>query len=156
MPVIVHIDMNSFFASCEVKKDPELKGKKLIIGGLSNRSIVSAASYEAKRDGIYTTMPIYLAKEKCKDGIIHFCLSSKISSTYNNAISASKKFDNVYVIDSESLSSGIGLQVLYAIELRDKIEELKCKQMGKEYKQKIKVEKTREKVYERTRKSHHV
>ena len=43
-----------------------------------------------------------------------------------------------------------------AIELRDKIEELKCKQMGKEYKQKIKVEKTREKVYERTRKSHHV
>ena len=59
-------------------------------------------------------------KEKCKDGIIHFCLSSKISSTYNNAISASKKFDNVYVIDSESLSSGIGLQVLYAIELRDK------------------------------------
>ena len=69
MPVIVHIDMNSFFASCEVKKDPELKGKKLIIGGLSNRSIVSAASYEAKRDGIYTTMPIYLAKEKCKDGI---------------------------------------------------------------------------------------
>ena len=69
MPVIVHIDMNCFFASCEVKKDPSLKGKKLIIGGLSNRSIVSASSYEARQDGIYTTMPIYLAKEKCKDGI---------------------------------------------------------------------------------------
>ena len=69
MPVIVHIDMNCFFASCEVKKDPTLKGKKLIIGGLSNRSIVSASSYEAREDGIYTTMPIYLAKEKCKDGI---------------------------------------------------------------------------------------
>ena len=69
MPVIVHIDMNCFFASCEVKKDPTLKGKKLIIGGLSNRSIVSASSYEAREDGIYTTMTIYLAKEKCKDGI---------------------------------------------------------------------------------------
>ena len=69
MPVIVHIDMNCFFASCEVKKDPSLKGKKLIIGGLSNRSIVSASSYEAREDGIYTTMPIYQAKEKCKDGI---------------------------------------------------------------------------------------
>ena len=34
MPVIVHIDMNSFFASCEVKKDPSLKGKKIIIPGL--------------------------------------------------------------------------------------------------------------------------
>lgn len=69
MPVIVHIDMNSFFASCEVKRNPELKGKKIIIGGMSNRSIVSAASYEAKKDGIYTPMPIYLAKEKCRDGI---------------------------------------------------------------------------------------
>ena len=69
MPVIVHIDMNCFFASCEVKKDPSLKGKKIIIGGLSNRSIVSASSYEARGDGIYTTMPMYLAKEKCKDGV---------------------------------------------------------------------------------------
>ena len=57
MPVIVHIDMNCFFASCEVKKEPSLKGKKIIIGGLSNRSIVSASSYEARVDGIYTTMP---------------------------------------------------------------------------------------------------
>lgn len=69
MPVIVHIDMNCFFASCEVKKNPQLKGKKIIIGGLSNRSIVSACSYEAKKDGIYTTMPIYMAKEKCPDGL---------------------------------------------------------------------------------------
>ena len=69
MPVIVHIDMNCFFASCEVKRNPSLKGKKIIIGGLSNKSIVSAASYEAKQDGIYTTMPIYMAKEKCRDAI---------------------------------------------------------------------------------------
>ena len=51
MSVIVHIDMNSFFASCEVKRNPTLKGKKVIVGGLSNKSIVSAASYEAKREG---------------------------------------------------------------------------------------------------------
>lgn len=69
MPVIVHIDMNSFFASCEVKRNPSLKGKKLIIGGMGRRSIVSAASYEAKICGIYTTMPMYMAKEKCPDAI---------------------------------------------------------------------------------------
>lgn len=51
------------------------------------------------------------------DGLIHFCISSKISSTYNNAIMASKKFKNVYVVDSLSLSSGIGIQVLYACKL---------------------------------------
>ena len=54
------------------------------------------------------------------DGLIHFCISSQISSTYNNAINAAKKFKNVYVIDSLSLSSGIGLQVMYATTLRDK------------------------------------
>lgn len=69
MPVIVHIDMNSFFASCEVKRDPTLKGKKIIIGGMGRRSIVSAASYEAKICGIYTTMPMYAAKDKCPDAI---------------------------------------------------------------------------------------
>lgn len=54
------------------------------------------------------------------DGIIHLSISSKISSTYNNAVVAAKKFNNVYVIDSMSLSSGIGLQVIYATQLRDK------------------------------------
>ncbi len=65
MPIIVHIDMNSFFASCEIKRNPALKGKEIIISGKTNRSIVSAASYEAKRKGIYTTMPYYLAKQIC-------------------------------------------------------------------------------------------
>lgn len=54
------------------------------------------------------------------DGIIHISLSSQLSSTYEHAVEASKKFDNVYVIDSLSLSTGIGLQVLYATSLRDK------------------------------------
>ena len=59
------------------------------------------------------------------DGLIHFCISSQVSSTYNNAVEASKKFDNVYIIDSMSLSSGIGLQVLYATTLRDKEVDIK-------------------------------
>lgn len=63
----------------------------------------------------------FFEKENTEDeGLIHFCLSSQVSSTYNNACEAAKKFKNVYVIDSLSLSSGIGLQVLYAVSLRDK------------------------------------
>lgn len=54
------------------------------------------------------------------EGLIHLCLSSQISSTFNNAVSASKKFKNVHVIDTLSLSSGIGLLVMYACSLRDK------------------------------------
>ena len=63
----------------------------------------------------------FFKKENTEDeGLIHISLSSEISSTYNNAVQASKKFKNVYIIDSRSLSSGIGLQVLYAVSLRDK------------------------------------
>ncbi len=61
----------------------------------------------------------FFKKENKGDGIIHFCISSKISSTYNNAKRAAEKMENVYVIDSMSLSSGTGLQVMYAIKLRD-------------------------------------
>lgn len=53
------------------------------------------------------------------EGLIHICISSKVSSSYNNAVEASKNCKNVYVIDSLSLSSGMGLQVMFACKLRD-------------------------------------
>ena len=54
------------------------------------------------------------------DAIIHFSLSSEISSSCSQAIEAAKKFDNVYVIDSRSLSTGIALEVIYASKLAKK------------------------------------
>lgn len=53
------------------------------------------------------------------DSIVHFTISSKLSVTYQNALDASKDFKNVYVVDSQSLSSGGGLLTLYACDLRD-------------------------------------
>lgn len=53
------------------------------------------------------------------DAIIHFSLSSEMSSAYNNAVASSKKFKNVYVIDSRSLSTGIALLAFYAKKLAD-------------------------------------
>lgn len=57
---------------------------------------------------------------KSNDALIHFTISSGISSCYVNAVNAAKNFKNVYIIDSRSLSTGVGLQVLYACSLRDK------------------------------------
>ncbi len=58
-------------------------------------------------------------KEQSEGGytIIHFCISSKASSCYNNAVMAAKEFDNVYVIDSSALSGGQGLQIMKAAEI---------------------------------------
>jgi len=70
MPDIIHIDMDCFFAAVEVKDNPELAGKPIIVGALpGSRGVVSACSYEAREFGVHSAMPISSAVRKCPDGI---------------------------------------------------------------------------------------
>lgn len=66
---ILHVDMDAFFASVEQLDNPELKGKPVIVGGISERGVVSTCSYEARKYGLHSAMPIFMAKEKCPNGI---------------------------------------------------------------------------------------
>jgi len=66
---ILHIDMDAFFAAIEVLDDSSLKGKPVIVGGISRRSVVSTASYEARKFGIHSAMPLFKAREKCPQGV---------------------------------------------------------------------------------------
>lgn len=70
--IILHVDMNSFYASVETAYDPSLKGKPLAIAGNAKerRGIVVTCSYEARRYGVKTTMPIWEAKKLCPQLIL--------------------------------------------------------------------------------------
>ena len=62
---IMHIDMDAFFASVEQLDNPELKGKPLIVGGQSCRGVVSTCSYEARKFGVHSAMPMVVARRLC-------------------------------------------------------------------------------------------
>jgi DNA polymerase-4 len=70
--VILHVDMNAFFASVEIANDPSLKGKPLVIAGneKERRGIIVTASYEARAFGIKATMPLWEARKKCPNMVV--------------------------------------------------------------------------------------
>lgn len=66
---IMHIDMDAFFAAIEEHDNPRLKGQPVIVGGQNNHGIVTTANYEARKFGVHSAMPIFMAKRKCPQGI---------------------------------------------------------------------------------------
>lgn len=69
--IIFHVDMNSFYASCEVANDPSLRGKPVVVGGKSRRrGVITTATYEAREYGIHAGMPISEAQHKCRELIV--------------------------------------------------------------------------------------
>ncbi len=67
---IIHVDMDAFFASVEQLDAPDLRGRPLAVGGSRERGVVAAASYEARRFGVKSAMPMVLARRACPDLVV--------------------------------------------------------------------------------------
>jgi len=105
---ILHIDMDAFFAAVEEKKNPVLKGKPVIIGGMgdpSKRGVVSTANYEARKYGIHSAMPLRTAFKLCPRGIF-------LPVDYETYEAASREFKSV-LLSITTIMEDVGIDEAY-------------------------------------------
>jgi DNA polymerase IV len=110
---ILHIDMDAFFAAVEEKKNPALKGKPVIIGGMgdpSRRGVVSTANYEARKYGVHSAMPLRTAFKLCPQGIF-------LPVDYVEYEAASLQFKSV-LLSIASVMEDVGIDEAY-LDLSD-------------------------------------
>jgi DNA polymerase-4 len=125
---IIHLDLDAFFVAVECKRDSRLKGRPLIIGGSSRRGVVAACSYETRRFGVHSAMPMYLALQLCPDAKVisgdmeaYSQASHEVTEIIADAAPAFEKssIDEFY-IDASGMDRYFGA-FRWAKELRSKV-----------------------------------
>ena len=125
---IVHMDLDTFFVSCERLLDSRLNGKPVLIGGTSDRGVVASCSYEARTFGIHSAMPMRMAKQLCPEAIVlrgNSGIYSKFSHNVTDVIKESvplyeKTSVDEFYIDLTGMDKFFGCHKL-ASELRQRI-----------------------------------
>ena len=87
-----HVDMDAFYASVEQLDNPSFRGKPVVVGGLGNRGVVSACSYEARTYGVHSALPMYRARQLCPHAIFVTPRIERYSEASHQVVSLLKEF----------------------------------------------------------------
>ncbi|OQP51809.1 DNA polymerase IV [Niastella yeongjuensis] len=98
---IAHFDLDAFFVSVETLRNPKFRGKPLLVGGGSDRGVVAACSYEARKFGIHSAMPMKIARRLCPEAIV-VRSDMEAYSKYSHLVTAVIK-DTVPVFEKASI-----------------------------------------------------
>jgi DNA polymerase-4 len=105
---ILHIDMDAFFAAVEERRNPELKGKPVVIGGMgdpSKRGVVSTANYEARKYGIHSAMPLRTSLKLCPKAVF-------LPVDYQAYVDSSRQFKSV-LLSVTTIMEDVGIDEAY-------------------------------------------
>ena len=125
---ILHLDLDTFFVSVERRINPELQGKPLLVGGITDRGVVAACSYETRGYGIHSGMPMKMAKELCPEATVikgnagtYSKVSDEVTEIIKEGVPVFEKssIDEFYA-DLSGMDKFFG-SYKYATELRRKI-----------------------------------
>jgi DNA polymerase IV len=125
---IIHLDLDAFFVAVECRKNPKLKGRPLIIGGSSRRGVVAACSYETRKFGVHSAMPMYLALQLCPEAkVISGDMEAYSQASHDvtqiieeHAPEFEKSSIDEFYIDASGMDRYFGA-FKWAVELRKKI-----------------------------------
>lgn len=127
--MILHVDMDAFYAAIEQRDRPELRGVCVIVGGSIERGVVSTASYEARKYGVHSAMPIFQARKRCPTAVIipprmeHYRAVSReilnILRTYSPRVEA-VSIDEAY-LDVYGCERSIGTPEAIALEIKHRV-----------------------------------
>ena len=131
--IVLHVDMDSFFASVETREKPELKGLPVVVGsdpkGGEGRGVVSTCSYEARKYGIHSAMPISQAYKLCPDAAfvpVNMKLYAQVSANVMEIMKGFAEKFQQYSVDEAFLVPGPEIRnfeeaAIIALRLKDEI-----------------------------------
>ena len=125
---IIHIDLDTFYVSCERLLDSSLNGKPVLVGGTSGRGVVAACSYEARTYGVHSAMPMRMAQMLCPEAVVirgNSAVYSKFSDTITEIVKEDsplyeKSSIDEFYIDASGMDKFYGCYK-WAQELRTRI-----------------------------------